>query len=69
MDTASAKFKAGAFAERNGYDRRSLSFLKKDNGSFIFVLALPQDEDSGEPMAVVVASDGQCRICPLFTVS
>ena len=58
---------AQEFALKQGYPS-DVTFLKKWGFAHVFRIKQPADEDFGEPLVIVVESNGGCQIRPLSDV-
>lgn len=56
--------KAQEYALKQGYPLE-VTYLKKWRLSHVFRIKQPADEDFGEPLVIVVESNGDCQIRPL----
>ena len=59
--------KAKEYAQKQGY-HLEVTYLKKWRLSHVFRIKQPADEDFGEPLVIVVESNGGCQIRPLSDV-
>ena len=56
------------FARSKGYEEKVI-FLCNKKSTFVFTITHPQDDDYGQPLAVVVDKNGIASIKLLFDVS
>lgn len=59
--------KAQEYALKQGYPSE-VTYLKQWRLSHVFRIKQPADEDFGEPLVIVVESNGGCQIRPLSDV-
>lgn len=59
--------KAQEYALKQGYPSE-VTYLKMWRLSHVFRIKQPADEDFGEPLVIVVESNGGCQIRPLSDV-
>ena len=59
--------KAQEYALKQGYTTK-VTYLKKWCYSYAFKLEQPIGEDFGEPLVIIVESDGNCYVCLLSDI-
>lgn len=59
--------KAQEYALKQGYTTK-VTYLKKWCYSYAFKLVQPIGEDFGEPLVIIVKSDGNCYVCLLSDI-
>lgn len=59
--------KAEEFARSKGHTG-GVEFLKRWQLSYVFTIKQPTEEDFGEPLVVIVQSNGECQIRTLCEV-